>query len=531
MKRNVITTELANSYPAWSTVRTNDQSVGQQLLNGLATPMEDMQKALITMKSNIYLMSVNLDEIDLSYKVILPVNFSFDVSHNDPTVPVNLPPTISGLVSGVWHTISLASNNDVESFWYTSIPNRITLDDTVSGNHVLTSFNAAQYTASGTFFHHLGGGAIWVETIGGTQYLSNQNGSLIRGRVILHGTNRQGLADTETIIFPWDMTMKSRKEWQELTLIEARDMQSGVDIAITSANFNAEDRLSPWNMRYSVNRNKVDEMWGLDVAPAGNTCLDQIGYVTDEWQQLIQGLIDKEVKRRWELLDTNGHTVTGVDLAIQPYSDNVWVLDNAGQIYCYDIREDWPSGINLLAPATAGSAVQLDIPNQYIVLGEQIAFTPWYARPLKDIMQWRTWYQDPAGNQYGILSGVVVPTNTPFWNYNPAMQRSIGDTVSFTATQRGEYLIVLEAVYTDGTQDSYRALVSVGSKKPLAQMSLSSVIGVIPSGIDFDADQKLWVYHGSNYYQIGRHTDIMLIDYARKLIYFKEPYDEVNITT
>jgi hypothetical protein len=531
MKKSAVTQELANIYPPWSKTRADQQSVGFQMLNTMAVPMERMEKALKTMGANQHLVTANLDEIDLTYRVTLPVTFSFDEDTTDPLHQAYSVPTVSGYLNGTWYDVSVAADNDIQSFWYDSSASRASLETTVSGvDHDLVSLTASGISVSGLWEHHLGGGAVWVETVGGTVYLSIEDNDLSRGRVILRGVNRQGLDDQDIIIFPWDMQQKSIKEWTKLTKVEAYDMEDNVEIFVTSANFNHEDYLSPWNLRFSEHRNKIDEFWALGVTASG-TSLDRVGYITDEWQQLVLGFVDKEPKVRWDLLDSNGQTVSGVDIALQPFSDNVWMVTDDGTLYCYEAGESMVENVSLLKGRTAGTHVQIDVEEREVLLDDDITFTPWHARPLKEVVRYRLWYQTPSGDRYGLLDGSQVAFTSDFWVVGRQLQRTVSDTVTITAEGRGDYLLVLEVVYLDDTTDTEKVLVSVNYKTPKTTIDISSLVPEAIEGIDFDADQRLWVKTADKYYQINLHTDIMLVDYTRKIIYFKEPYTQVVVET
>jgi hypothetical protein len=527
MKKSSVVQELVNVFPPWARTRTSDQSVGYTFLNVLAQPMERLQKTLSRTGANVYPSTANLDEIDLTFKVALPETFQFDVDNTDPIVPVQLPPTVSGLLDGTWHPVVLADPNTVEAFWYDSLPNRGEITATVTGvDHELLTMPASGVTESGDWDHHLGGGDLWVETVGGARYLKTLDGKLYRGRVILRGTNRQGMDDAETLIFPWDMKQKTTKEWSSISKIEVYDMEDTVDVILTSANFNAEERLTPYNIAFSENRKKIDTFYGMSAA--GNT-LQRIGYVSDEWQQLVAGFVDKEVKEEWELLNQSGNTISGVDMALQPFTDLAWVATVSGVLYCYDTHSDMVSGFELVRDRTPGSEVQIDLQQPGVLLGEDIEFMPWHARPVQEIRKWRLWYQTPSGQKYGYLDGEQVSYTSNFWIQGRQLARNIGNASYITADERGEYLIVLEAIFMDDTQHTDKVLVPVRHKHPLTQITVSGISGV--TGIDFDSDQKMWLQAGGNYYQVDLHKDIMLIDYQRKTLYFHEPYEQVGIET
>jgi hypothetical protein len=539
-KKSVTTQDLVNIFPSWSKVRYDDQSLGFQLFNALAKPMEFMDKQLDVMKKNEFLTTVNLDEIDLAYKVVLPTTFEFELNTSDPTNPVPVAPTVQGLLITTSPTFSgyvdvaLADDNDVRTFWYESIPNRVTIEDTAVGDFALLTQSASEFPWSGTLEHHLmddneGGGRIWVETTGGVQYVkTNEGGEVTRARVQLKGTTRKGTEEEETIVFPWDEKQPSLKEWKRLSEITVFDMEDDVSVEVRSADFNAGPYWSFYNLRVSDNRSKIDEFWDLDDT---GTELNRVGLITDEWQQALLGFSQKENKSTWELIDSNWYTVTGVDMAVQPFTDRAWVVTNSGLLYLYALEETMASGIDYLEGKSAGALAQIDCETRRVILGEDIVFQPWLIRPIKEVTRFRVWYQDPSGQKYGLLNGSPVSYTSDFWHVGRQIKRTITeDQITINATMRGEYLIVLETEYIDGSDDSDRLLVQVQYKQPLVSIDIGQLVDTPVVGIDFDSDQKMWIRTNTKYYKLELHTDIMLIDYQNKILYFKEDYSDVQVT-
>lgn len=539
MKKSEVTQELANSYPDWSKVRTDEQSLGQQALNSIALPMERMEKQLRLLRDNQYLTTANLDEIDLTFRVKLPTTFEFSQDSTDPLFPTPVVPTVSGYYNNMWYPVSIAINNDIESFWYTSVPNRATLNRIVTGQeHYLTSIDFTEAPVTGLWTHHLNGGDLYVETTGGVQYINIVDNRVTRGMVTIKGETRKDTIEEETLIFGWDQKQKTRKDWKVIKEIHAFDMDDTVQIDIYSADFNNGPYMDNWNLAYSENRNKIDTFWDLGHNGSIPT-FDKVHYQTDEWQQLILGFSSKDVKASWELLTTDentmegtGITVSGVDMAIQPFTDRVWVATSDNKLYLYDIPEDTVSGIDDLKDITTGAQVQFEYETLNLLLGEDISFTPWHARPIQEISRYRIWYQTPDKQKYGLLDGSQVSFNSDFFVRVPKGQmikRGIESTIHIPTTQRGEYLVVIETVFRDGTSENWRRIFRTRYKTPLAVFDISSLVPDPIEGIDFDADQKLWVLANDIYYQIDLHTDIMLIDFENNTIYFKEDYEEVVI--
>jgi hypothetical protein len=541
MNKSDVTQELVNVFPTWSKVRTDEQSVGYQFLNAIGNPMERMEKAIQKIRDNQYITTANLDEIDLIYKIKLDPDFEWDEDTTDPLFVYPTPPEVSGLIGSNWYPVENAEFNDIDSFWYSSIPNRTTVNSVTSGeDHLLLSITAEDTTVTGSWEHHLNGGRIWVETAGGVQYLTFEENNVYRGRVLIKGKTRKGTLEEETLVFPWDMKQPTIKEWDTITEVHVFDIEPEVEINIRSADFNGGPYISPWNIKYSVNRNKIDEFWDLGHNGTIPT-LDRIEYQSDEWQKLVLGFSTKEVIDSWELLSSDTDivsginiTVSGVDMAIQPFTDHAWVATSDNKLYLYDLNDTMPENMDDIVESAPGSNIQIEFDFAHVVLGESIEFTPWHARPVKELLKYRIWYKQPSGEKFGLLNGSPVSFSTDFWttvSTNTKISRTVEKSISIPTTQRGDYLIVFEAIFVDGEEQQYRRIFSSKYKTPLVVLDLSTIVPTSIDGIDFDSDQKLWVKSGNDYYQINLHTDIMLIDYANKTIYFKEEYEEIGINT
>jgi hypothetical protein len=527
-KKRSVTQELVNIYPKWSRTRNDQSSVGYRLLNSFSLPLDYMEKSLEKQKKNIYLTTANLDEIDTVYKVSLPKEFEFGTDNKDPLEICYLPPTVSGLHLGTWYPVTLATNNTIDQFWYNSLPSRWSVSETiVDQDDYLLSILAEEKSVSGIWKHHLAdtarnGGKIWVEAIGGTEYIKVADDNTVeRGRIKLTGKTRQGTFDEETLVFAWDSMQSSQKEWEQLTNVDILDIPSGVQIDIRSSSINAGPYMDFWNTSFSTNRNKVDTFWDLEFIE-GQPILSKIGYITDEWQQLILGFSNKETKDRWELLDKGMSAVSGVDIAIKPFTDQAWLITENAKLYCYDLVSDMPENLNLLQDITPGSHVSIEIESPYVIFGEDIEFTPWHARPLQRLKKYTVSYRTPSGTVTQLANEIV--------SANTQLSREIGGTLSFTPAERGTYILTLQATFIDNTVHTYKTPVVVQYKQSLNEYDLSTLITDPVEGIEFDTDQKLTIKTTvGDFYCMTDHKDIMLIDYKKKILYFHVPYEEVDV--
>ena len=537
MKKSAVTQELANNFASWTRVRQDDQSLGYRMLNAFANSMEHMEKQLGRMGANTFLPTANISEIDQLYRVVLPRDFEFEIDNQDPSNECPIAPDVLGLQDTVWYTVEQADQNDIQSFWYELAPDRVTVGTTIdstsgSGDYTLINDTADNFPKTGSFLHHLqDGGKIVVEATGGTQYLKVDKQSVRRARVLLEGITRKGTQEEEVIVFPWDMKQTSTKEWKELTAVRLLDMEDAVTITVRSADFIHGPYLVPYNLRFSPQRNKIDEFWDVGLVDTVNT-LDWIEYTSDEWQQLVLGFSDKGVRESWELLDSGNTNIAAVDIALEPFSERAWVIDNT-MLYLFDTNQTIIENVEALRDRTQGTNLAFDLEFPSVVLGEDIVFIPIHARPLKEIQAYRIWYQTPTGDKFHFDATGTPQTfdNTFYIRDVFPLKRTVDSIKKVTSTERGEYILGFDAIYIDQEEDHERVVVPVQSKQAQAEFDLSS-IGTNLTGIDFDTDHNLWVLDDNgDYHNIVMHYDKMLIDFVNKIIYFREQYENVDVTS
>jgi len=535
MKKARSTRELVNYFPSYSQVRNNWQSIGAQFLNTLGVQIDDMDKYLEKMKKNAFLATVNLDEIDWAYKVKLPATFSFTLDTTDQLQPTYSAPTVQGLVSSNIYDgyvdVTLADDNSLENLWYEATIDRVDWAETVSGEDSLLHWPSTSFPFSGLLTHHLSdGGRVWVETTSGTQYVSiNDDGEIDRATLTLVGTTRKGTKETETLVFPWDMKQSTSKEWKYITYVETHNFEDDVSIELRSADFDWGPYLSFYNLRWSEDDTKIDEFWDIGEEISAGTTLDLVGYIANDWENLVLGFSGTTVRDSWELIDWDLNTIDAVDMAVQPFTDRAWIVDSS-KLYCFGMEETMVSGIDFLVDKTSGSHFRIEASDDYYVLGDDITFTPLHVRPIQQVAKYRLWYKTPSGTKYGLDSGSPVAFTADFWKYPTELKRELEGEITITATERGEYKIALEAVYPDGTSFVDRKIIPVKYKQPLSAIDISDHVSGSILGIDFDSDQKLWVKTTVAYYRFSLHADLMIIDYSDKIIYFREDYTSVEIS-
>lgn len=534
MKNSSVTQQMVNSFPAWSSARRDEQSLAYQTINTVALNLEDMQKQLITGSKNHYLGTVNLDEIDLVHRYELAADTEFTKVDNDPGSFEIVTPTVSGRLGAQWFELELASNNDIETFWYKSIPTRYSSTVTISGDSCEV---LAAVTVSGspvkTFDNkpHMQG-HVYVTVADGSKFLKVENNNVIRGTVILEGTTRKDTEETEAMVFLYNDTKRTNKEWEEFSAVRVYgiDDDDTATIAISSCNFNNGPYLDFYNLATSEGDNKIDTFWDVGVSASGVSVLQEQQFVTDDFNNLVLAQItDKQTIRETELLTVSGVTLgTPLDMAVQPFSDRVWVV-TSDTLYVYDTERYYPD-MAKMTKKQYDSYVRIDVDGYHKVRGDQVEVTYRLVRPVKEVAKHRVSIERPDGTKWAVISGSQVPLTATldYWEFGSINETLLRNPDIFELGQLGDYIFTLETVFGDNTRNIDQRIVSVESKRALAEFDLTmDAVGVM-----FDSDHKLWILDsGGVHHRIDLATDVMLIDVENKILFLHEEYEEILVST
>jgi hypothetical protein len=523
---------MANIFPAWTSVRYDEQSLGQRLLNGFAQPIDRAQKELTRMSKNLSLVTTNLDEMSWLYHVDLEYDENFSLNTNDYLLSQINPPVVSGILDSVAYPVTLCSQNDLETFWWSAIPDRISYSETFSGEHILLedfAQNAPFFTFSGTLpAPH----PLYITLSGGTEYVyvEEDTNRLVRAYVVIKGITEKGTTEEEILAYPWDQKQQTLKSWASISSIDCWEVPSGVAVRVASYDFDNGPYIDFWNTMDSEDREKIDQFWNVGDAD-GVATLDFWRYTTGNVRDMLGGCYDIYQDRRFELLDTDGSGIAAaVDMARQPFSDNLWVA-TANHLYLYDSNLTTVDDVGALATVTPNNAILLDFDLNHIVRGDPVTINFISAGPVPPVNQFKNWVQYPDGTKSGILGGGLVSYASHTFTPAGAYDKFIDTRLTFTPDQLGEHVFTIEAVMSDGTTQIAKRVLCVDSKTALAEFDFSaSLVASGVNGITFDQDQIMLISTSSGgYHPINLHYDTMMIDYENKVLFFREPYDEVRI--
>ena len=528
---------IVNAYPPWSDIRSDEQSMGFQFVNSIGNRLDDLRKQLDRLNNNYFLPTSVVSDPDVYYAARIPNTVTFEVADTDELNPSFQVPAMEGTIDGTTYDIAVASGNNIEGWWTEAYPTRLSLGAVASGEHILVSghTNLTPFDplpVSGMSYIPT---KLWVTISGGTQYMDlNDDNYLTRGLVQVKGTTRAGLDLTEEFAFVHDDTQISMNEFASIDVVRVYGVSDATEawVNVESARFNHRYKLDPYLLDHTVDGNEMPVFWSLDSKETGGWTINLSTYQTDQIDLRLAGYVDKSTVLRQELLNQAGNNITPVDFCPEPFSDRIWVVDT-NTLYCYDSKLPYPQ-TSQLKGRNYGGNTRMEPDSYYAVRGESVDIRYIWRRPTLGLVKHRVWVQLPSGAYQSIIDGSMTTytTGNDSWDWGEPKTRLLRATDTFTLDQLGDYVFSMESVYSDESTSVDRRIISVIARRPERQYNLSTLGIPTIKGVDIDSEYKLWVMDTNNVkYEVQKHYDLMIIDFDRKLAYFREPYDNVRITS
>jgi hypothetical protein len=517
----------------------DDQSVGFQFHNSIGLAMDDLKKQGQRIGDNNYLPTSVITDLDVFYLFDLPGSYTFSKEDGDNTPFSFTPPTVSGIKDNVSYAVTVASGNNIETFWYDTIPDRVSLGDTVTGPHLIASGLAYKgplgiIPASGLLHTP---NQLTIRVTSGVSYIGlYDDGTVRKGLLQLTGTTRAGLEVEEEIVMIHDDTVQSIHEYKSLESVNMYGLTATTAlIEVFSGRFGMADYQLAYNEtldRHKFSKEERPLFWSIDSGnDVGQFNLNLLEYEVESLALRLDGFIDKKIALQQQLQDIHGASISPLDLAVEPHSDNLYVV-SSGTLFVYDVDLPYPD-LSSLSGKDYGAAAIIEPNTYYAVSGDDIELDYFWRRPTTGLVKHRVWVDKPDGTQFSIEDGVEVAyhIDSSSWIFGEPVSRQLRPTDIFTLDQQGDYVYSLEVVYTDGTTTIDKRVISVLSKKARAQYNLTELgLNTPITGVDFDSEYKLWVLdEDGDKHQIDFHYDNMIIDTEKKVIYFRENYDQVRV--
>jgi hypothetical protein len=536
-----LTQRLVNTYPEWADIRSDPQSNGFQFFNAIGASFDDLVKRLDDSLAGFHLATTPPSDLGLAYRVKLPRNYTFSKEDNDDTESNYVAPTTSGYVNNTYYAVSTVEDNNLSNFWRDAVPDRISLNQTISNSFLTDTTIVNDIVANTPFVPAVMSGIIgvpnklYIRTSGGTSYIAlDGTNKFQQGMVQIDGKTRSGLELTEEIPFIHDDMMFTLNDYVSVSGIRAYGISpSGTQITVDSMNFNAGPYRSAYDIDYAETGEDYPTFWDISSGiSTGTAILDFIAYDHADQEIRLAGFPGRHSVVSQRIVNTAGSNIRVVDMKVQPNSDHLWVLSNRS-LYCY--RSELPYFVlTSLKKRAADPACQIIVSSDYIQLEEEITVEFYWRVPTKGLLRHRVLVEHSSGTKYGVLDGALDPysASTDYFIYGEPYNRWLQQRLVTALPSSGQYTISLEAVFVDDTTEtSKRVVVCDPTLSPLGEYSLTTAGVTQPAvGIDIDSEDNIWVKDSEGLlHKIDRHYDNMLIDFDKKIMYFRENYDEVII--
>jgi len=547
MKKSITAQELRNTFPPWSRTRNDDTSVGARFLSALSAPMDYTEEQLTKMRANYYVPSFNVGEIDKLYKISLPSDFPFEiVSLPDSIHDKYVTPDVVGHIGSNAYTVSEVENNSLYNLWYDSLPNRLSVSfSEVIDPILIVTAAASDAPFTGIWKNPTSSGELYIRMEGGTRYLDLDSNTVRETIVEIEGLTQEGTVETEQLVFPWPEVRSTITRWDTVFRVSVWNASDGTSISVSFSQFNTVDLKTNRPQRQTEDGHFIDESirLGANADNANFSTLVRTGFVHDNWKDVIKGFFETEDKEYYDLIDDLGAFVSGIDITYIPFTNRCVILDQTGKLFFYDLFEVVMDDPSLLDGQTVGANALMEVESRSVLLNGTMFVIPWLGRVTKDPVKYRISYRTPSGLEFGYLNG-SVPITGDYWIAIDGRlnSRQMGPPVELIATEHGDWVFTLETEYEDGTVEISKQSVRVNSKIPLKVLDTASYLSsspygaLTPVGIDMGNDQSLTIlardsFGDEHLCSVTLAYDVMLIDYEQKLIYTRELYDSVTVTT
>jgi len=526
--------------PSWTLARKDAQSLFQQLLNPIGLEIDDLTKKARLNLNGRFINTTSLAEIDVIYETRLGSDFEIQYDTSDFRIPKPIDPTITAVINDgdAPVEIPMSEDNSIQSFWYDAIPNRITVDaDVLTHASVLDSTEIAPGKI--TIFNDIyKAGYLYITISNGTKFIDDPTSEV--AHVKITGTNRRGIIDSEIVLFTYNGTAITSKEWQSLTSVEIFNVfPTSATISIDAIDFNYEE-LQYNSERYidSTGNNKQIYI-GIEEL-ASKTYINYEVFTANTVNDLLAGVNTKHEIEKVKIIDNIGADITGaLDITIQPDSTRCIVLTGSN-LFIYDLRKEYIDG-KKLTNRTADSPIQIFSSLDSAIEGDIIRLKPKVYSDLKQVIKYKWDLEKPNGTKVTLLYNSITDTfdevqyvpidNYDGWNRNPYETEDSNHfynrDIEYTIDTHGDYIWTLSIEYIDGSRDVDSRIVSSRFAEPLVILphGISN-----PVGIAFNSDYELYVLdNADSVHRVNLHHDTAMISIEDKIVYTREEYFSITV--
>lgn len=533
-----VTQRLANRFPLYAYLRQASQSVGQQLMNAAGVELQNRYWWENYNWNNTILNTADPIQIENLYQLGLPDSFDWNVSHNIDGQEFQPPSSITGVVDSVTYNISVAENNSLEDLWF-GVPTRISLsEDTFIYTPPLGPTEIEDLPTVGLGTIQLPG-KLWISISQNSKFTHIYSGQARRSRIILTGLDKYGREIEETIQFGFNGIAQTRHMWSILSYVKAEYIDANAFVRIDCFPISQEHYLDTVGLNTAIDGERP-RFFGIGQGADG-TCLEHKSFGPVSMLDVADGYDEIEAFYKADLYDSSAQGYAGLSLALWP-KRNWIVVSTENTLHFHNPELQTPDYRNLI-DAHSEAVVVIYIEKEQGVIGDEIRIRTKMLRPYYRVLRTRISVKKPDKSRVCINeAGTEIPFSDSGWVENlPGSQyNKVGlqeKNIPYTIAASGTYTFYLETIIHDEFAESGQGIFLQQDCRTFhceSNIALSSVplpVGsVLGLTVTFDCYNRPWILGINGEAQrLNFHYDKCVIDYESRVIYFREPYESVQV--
>lgn len=533
--RSWATQRLANYYPPWSRARTDEFSVAQQLLHPIGNSLEEMFTQLAKASRNNFIESSDINQVYISDYFILPRAFPVVRDNPDEQTPRFRAPTCSAKYENFEEEeypvdVLALDLNSAEGF-FTADPTGIEITGLSETRLVILNATALADLQDAVFNTPPVATNLWITVAGATDFRSIIGTQFVRGYIKLKGISSKGIEEEEIIDVSWNRTIRTKLRWSSLTEVEVVSIYPDTTtITIEADTFFHARHLDEMNLFIDdVAERQV--YYSVQQTDDDRTELVHECYSALNLGDLEDGHTTFDVVKTIELRDHLEQDVLITNIAYDPWSETIYGTDGT-HLFFWDILPLNPSIRSELFSTPGVSNRIYTEEGRFIGLGDDMEFLCRRGRDDKHLSAIRWTVYTPNGTKYYLdLFDDMQPWTDPKdgWIYTGDSTQDLWRLKFHPIfSQRGVSFVVLETVYAEQLYEKDVYPVVVDSLVARGAIELPTDL-VDSTRLSFDSNGTLWFYNAGTIYPTRLRHDVFLMDYSRKVAYFRERYTEVTL--
>lgn len=528
--RSWVTQRLFNRAPAWSHVRKNAFSVGQQITNPLGLEIQDTLQQLIRERYNQHISSADISQLDLLYRFDLPVSVQFTQTERADGSIDYVPPVVYATINDIEYQITAAENNDLNTLGYDCLPSRIEDGDISDPYQAVVPRTLVTNLSSVTPSAVPINGHLYVTIRDNTNWEIRTSDKIFYSKVYISGITRKGTEVTEVLPIRYNGTFKTINQWQSVSSIFVSYMSDTAYITVESFPDDRESYIDTFNVLVEPDAERFGFL-RLQERSYGSVLVTE-GFVSPDFDIVRSGHDEKEIYKEIELLDESGVNINAIDFFIKPHTRFAYVIDE-NYLYVYDISFPNPDCRSMSGESPD---TKMDLySDRWICNKDEEVYIKTRTLSFTSLpFQTRWSILSPSGTtSYLALDGSTSLSDA--WLSNPLY----GDgnwreqSIPLTFSESGEWIVSIECMYlSEQTNETFtyttKFLFFVPSIEPEIQLELPDSFKNADK-IGIDSDGKVWIQRYGTINLLNVFHDYFITDYDTKKMWFREEYSNVRV--